>query len=197
VSAPFARRPAPKTPGWRLVIPLLALLAAVPARGEPITALCAGCHGPKGVSSDPQVPNIGGQSPTFITYALKAYAAGVWPSDVMAGIARALSDVQIRAAADFYSRQPWVPQQQRVDREKARQGERIHAALCAKCHVEGGRAYDEYEAVLVGQWMPHLRRVLALYRRGERAAEAMMLEKLGKLRAEDIEALVHYYGRGE
>jgi sulfide dehydrogenase cytochrome subunit len=175
----------------------LAATLASAAQGQQVTALCAGCHGPQGVSEDPSVPSIGGQSPVFITYALKAYAAGVWPSEVMSGIASALTDEQIRAAADFYSRQPWVPRRQEVDPTKARAGERIHGLLCIKCHIEGGREYDEYEAVLVGQWMPHLRRVLAQYRRGERAAEQMMLKKLDKLRPEDVDALVHYYGRGE
>lgn len=163
----------------------------------PIGALCAGCHGPSGNSSNPNFPIIAGQSPIFITYALKAFAAGVWPSTVMGGIAQGLSEDQIMAAAAYFSRQPMVRQRQSVDPDKAARGEQIHLRLCEKCHISGGRAYDEYEAVLVGQWMPHLRKVLEQYRRGERAAEAMMLKKLAKLGPADVEALVHYYGRGE
>jgi sulfide dehydrogenase cytochrome subunit len=166
------------------------------SHGDQTTALCAGCHGPNGVSTDPNIPIIAGQSRTFIIYALKAFAAEVWPSTVMGEIAKGLNDEQIAAAAEFFSNQKMVRQRQAVDRDKAEEGARIHATLCGKCHIEGGREYDEYEAVLVGQWMPHLRKVLGQYLRGERAAEQMMLIKLSKLRPQDIDALVHYYGRG-
>lgn len=115
----------------------------------------------------------------------------------MGEIAKSLDEKQIRIAASFFSQQQMVRQRQSVDRDKAAAGERIHAQLCEKCHVNGGREYDEYEAVLVGQWMPLLRTVLEQYRRGERAAEAMMLIKLAKLGPAELEALVHYYGRGD
>ena len=190
-----------KKTALRCLIVLAGLAAglppALPAADAEGPALCVGCHGPTGAGIDPGIPMIAGQSPIFITYALKAFAAGVWPSPVMGPIAQTLTDEQIREAAEFFSRQEAFRQKQLVDREKAEVGERLHAELCEKCHINGGREYDEYEAVLVGQWMHHLRKVLEQYQRGERAAEAMMLEKLAKLGPDQIEALVHYYGRGE
>lgn len=182
----------------RLVILLVAGLSpGLPAAEAGGPALCVGCHGPTGAGIDPNIPMIAGQSPIFITYALKAFAAGVWPSPVMGPIAQTLSDEQISEAAEFFSRQPTFRQKQAVDQEKAELGERIHGELCEKCHINGGRDYDEYEAVLVGQWMHHLRKLLGQYQRGERAAEAMMLKKLSKLGPAQVDALVHYYGRGE
>ena len=182
----------------RLLILLAFALPGLHAADEPEgPPLCIGCHGPAGKGIDPAIPMIAGQSPIFITYALKAYAAGEWPSPVMEVIAQTLSEAQIQEAAEFFSRQPRFRQEQAVDEAKAERGERIHAELCEKCHVSGGRDYDEYEAVLVGQWMHHLRKLFAQYRRGERAAEAMMLKKLSKLGSAQVEDLVHYYGRGE
>lgn len=186
----------------RLILILTAILApglptAAQAMDDPALVLCTGCHGANGVSVDPNTPIIAGQSPIFITYALKAFAAGDWPSTVMGDIAKTLNDEQIVRAAAYFSTKALVRQRQSVDGELAARGERIHAQLCEKCHVNGGRDYDEYEAVLVGQWMPHLRKVLDQYRRGERAADPMMLIKLDKLGPAQLEALVHYYGRGE
>jgi sulfide dehydrogenase cytochrome subunit len=185
----------------RFLICLAGLAASTPhgllAKDSEGPALCIGCHSPTGTGIDPGIPMIAGQSPIFITYAVKAYAAGAWPSPVMEPIARTLTDKQIREAAEYFSRQPTFGEKQVVDGDKAERGERIHAELCEKCHINGGRDYDEYEAILVGQWMEHLRKVLAQYRRGERAAEAMMLKKLSKLGPAEVEALVHYYGRGE
>lgn len=162
-----------------------------------VVAMCAGCHSQDGSSRDPSIPVIGGQSKVFLVYSLKAYAAGDWPSTVMGGIARALSEGQIEAAAEHYSRQPFSRQRQPVDAVKAAQGQKIHASLCGKCHIEGGRQPDEYEAILVGQWVPYLRKVLQQYRAGQRAAEKMMLKKLAKLRADEVDALLHYYGRAQ
>lgn len=158
---------------------------------------CSPCHGSSGVGDDPNVPVIGGQPRTFLVYALKAYAAGDWPSPVMEAVAKGLTEDQIQMAADHYSRQPFRPQLQQVDPCKAEEGKKIHQRLCAKCHVEEGRVADEYEAILVGQRISHLQRVLKQYLRGERAAEKMMLKKLGKLGAEEVDALIAYYGRGK
>lgn len=186
-----------KTASWLLMALALGLHSADAAEAPEGPPLCIGCHGPTGEGIDPNIPMIAGQSPIFITYALKAFAAGVWPSPVMGTIAETLTDEQIREAAAFFSRKPKFGEKQLVDEDKAELGERIHAELCEKCHVNGGRDYDEYEAVLVGQWMPHLRKLLGQYQRGERAAEAMMLKKLSKLGPAQLDALVHYYGRGE
>ena len=186
-----------KTASRLLIVLVAGLPSSLPAAEPEGPPLCVACHGSTGAGIDPSIPPIAGQSPIFITYALKAYAAGVWPSPVMEPIAQTLSDEQIREAAEFFSRQQTFRQKQVVDEEKAELGERIHAELCEKCHINGGRDYDEYEAVLVGQWMPHLRKLLGQYQRGERAAEVMMLKKLSKLGPAQVDALVHYYGRGE
>lgn len=186
-----------KTASCLLIFLALRAPGLLAAEELEVPSLCVACHGRDGESIDPNVPMIAGQSPIFITYALKAYAAGVWPSPVMEVIAQSLSDSQIREAAELFSHQPTFRQKQAVDEKKAELGARIHAELCEKCHVNGGRDYDEYEAVLVGQWMPHLRKLFGQYQRGERAAEAMMLKKLSKLGPAQLDALVHYYGRGE
>ena len=44
-----------------------------PQRGEAESADCGSCHGSRGVSHDPMVPNLAGQEPTYLVNAIKAY----------------------------------------------------------------------------------------------------------------------------
>jgi cytochrome c553 len=44
-----------------------------PAAGEPLTAVCGGCHGSHGVSTDAATPNLAGQDARYLVNAIKAY----------------------------------------------------------------------------------------------------------------------------
>jgi cytochrome c553 len=84
-----------------------AALAQKPA--EPVqdkVAMCAGCHGIAGYrTAYPvvyHVPKIGGQSPTYLANALKAYRSGERWHPSMRGIAASLSDEDIDAIAAYY-----------------------------------------------------------------------------------------------
>ena len=44
-----------------------------PTAGEPLTAVCGGCHGSRGVSTDAATPNLAGQDPRYLVDAIKAY----------------------------------------------------------------------------------------------------------------------------
>ena len=44
-----------------------------PAAGEPATAMCGGCHGVRGVSTDSATPSLAGQDPQYLVNAIKSY----------------------------------------------------------------------------------------------------------------------------
>jgi len=44
-----------------------------PAAGAPLSAVCSGCHGLHGVSSDTSTPNLAGQDFSYLVQAIKAY----------------------------------------------------------------------------------------------------------------------------
>jgi cytochrome c553 len=44
-----------------------------PAAGEPLSAVCGGCHGSHGVSTDAATPNLAGQDARYLVNAIKAY----------------------------------------------------------------------------------------------------------------------------
>ncbi len=65
-------------------------------------AACAGCHGPNGGGIPGQYPRIGGQWSEYAEAQLTAFRQGVRKNNpTMADIAGRLSDVEIKAVADY------------------------------------------------------------------------------------------------
>lgn len=87
----------------------IALLAALPAGAQDITAgrakaqACAVCHGPLGISSQPDAPHLAGQSAIYLSSQLKAYRSGARLHEVMAVMAKPLSDADIANLAAWYA----------------------------------------------------------------------------------------------
>ena len=73
------------------------------AAGKAKAEACAGCHGANGVSTSPEWPNLAGQSKDYIVNALKAYRSGTRNNDVMAGMAKGLTDSDMDALAAYFS----------------------------------------------------------------------------------------------
>jgi cytochrome c553 len=89
------------------VLGLLAASAAAKADAEAAkataTGLCAGCHGPQGVSAADAFPNLAGQKKGYLANALKAYRDKTRNAPVMNGMAGSLSDAQIEDLAAYFS----------------------------------------------------------------------------------------------
>ena len=77
-----------------------ATLTADPA-GAP--EACTACHGADGIATMPDAPHLAGETNIYIDTQLKAFRTGKRTHDIMSEIAAALSDDEIRAAADWYS----------------------------------------------------------------------------------------------
>ena len=77
-----------------------------------VVETCQACHGPDGVGILPEYPNLAGQHNDYIVQALKAYRKGARQNAIMQGMAAALTDEDITAAAKYFSSQKpglWVP----------------------------------------------------------------------------------------
>jgi cytochrome c553 len=91
-----------------LAAPLGAALADKPVMNpaHDKVSMCTGCHGIPGYKTAYpvvyHVPKIGGQSPTYIANALKAYRAGDRWHPSMRGIAASLTDQDIADIAAYY-----------------------------------------------------------------------------------------------
>lgn len=65
---------------------------------------CVSCHGPDGISVLLDAPNLAGEVNIYIDTQLKAFRLGKRKHDIMSEIAAGMTDEEIRAVADWYSK---------------------------------------------------------------------------------------------
>lgn len=64
---------------------------------------CSVCHGPLGVSVAPDAPNLAGQPAIYLEAQLRAYRSGLRKHEVMAVMARPLTDDDIANLAAWFA----------------------------------------------------------------------------------------------
>lgn len=135
-----------------------------PAAGEAQTALCGGCHGPRGVSEDPLVPNLAGQEPHYLVKAIKAYRDRERSHEDMVADK---TDAEIEDIAAFYS----IQSAGSVTGVGEQTTEII--AKCDRCHGPTVGESTMVVPVLHGQKPEYLLRVMQEYRDGLRGSTMM------------------------
>lgn len=169
---------------------------------------CNGCHGDNGVSQSSDVPTIAGIAEFVHVDALFIYQDEARPcaeskyrqgdtsrpAATMCAIAADLSEDDIETLAAAYSALPYVKAKQDFDAAKAAAGKALHDEHCDRCHSEAGTNPDDEASMLGGQQMGYLRDTFAAYADETREQPGKMKEKLDAMSADEIEALVHYYG---
>ena len=109
------------------------------------TAVCTGCHGPNGNSTNPEWPRLAGQSAVYIAEQLHLFKGQVRANSVMMPMASSLSDQDINDVAVYYEAQ--TPQGLEADAKNWQAGEALYKRgdkarnipACAACHGPGGR----------------------------------------------------------
>lgn len=99
---------------------------------------CALCHGLFGTSHRAKFPNLGGQSPSYLTAQLKAFLSGERTNDrgQMAAIVLELQPGDLERVVDWFSTQDPPPPYDHGDTSK---GRKAYAAMaCATCHDAAG-----------------------------------------------------------
>ena len=71
--------------------------------GRQKAAVCNVCHGALGVSGAPDTPHLAGQPAIYLSAQLKAYRSGERKHEVMAVMAKPLSDADINALAAWFA----------------------------------------------------------------------------------------------
>jgi len=78
--------------------------AADVAAGKAKAMMCAACHGPAGVSSNPMYPNLAGQKANYIVKQLKDFKSGARNNNpLMTPMAKPLSDSDMENVAAYFS----------------------------------------------------------------------------------------------
>ncbi|MGA8514511.1 MAG: cytochrome c [Burkholderiaceae bacterium] len=73
------------------------------AAGKARAGMCATCHGPLGISQLPNAPHLAGQPEIYMIEQLKQYRSGKRANEVMAVIAKPMTDTEIEDLAAWYS----------------------------------------------------------------------------------------------
>jgi cytochrome c553 len=85
------------------MLPLAAQAGDAKAAKAQATTLCAGCHGPKGISSNPLWPNLAGQKEQYLIKQMTDYKEGRRADPVMAPLAQAFDTKAIEDFAAYYA----------------------------------------------------------------------------------------------
>ena len=137
-----------------------------PAAGEPLSAVCGGCHGSHGVSNDTSTPSLASQDARYLVAAIKAYRTTRKRESMRAYVA-GLSDKDIQDIAAFYS----------VQKSKAAEkGQTIVQELtgkCERCHGAGADVPGMTVPKIKGQDRDYLIMALRAYRDDRRESSAM------------------------
>ncbi len=167
---------------------------------------CNDCHGDKGITTAQDVPSIAGVSATVHSDDLKAFKEKKRPCNKvsykrgdtkrqgdMCTIAAKLSDAEIAALADTYSKLPYVPMKQTTDAAKVAAGKAVHERECKSCHSAGGKDPADDAGILAGQPLTYLKAALADLKSGKTDQPKKMKDKMAKITDADLEPLAQYY----
>jgi cytochrome c553 len=136
-----------------------------PKAGEPLSAMCGGCHGSGGVSADAATPSLAGQDAEYLAKATKAYRTTRKNWGMQRYVA-GLSDKDIDNIAAFYaSQEPRAADQVPASTQEL-------ATKCNRCHDQ-----DDNQVMaapkMKGQDKDYLVMALRAYRDGKRESSTM------------------------
>ena len=140
-----------------------------PAAGEPLSAVCGGCHGPGGVSTDTATPSLAGQDARYLVDAIKAYRT-TRKRESMRLYVTGLSDKEIQDIAAFYS----VQKSRAV--EKGQTLVKDLTDKCERCHATEADVPGMVVPKIKGQDRDYLIMALRAYRDDRR--ESSMMHKM-------------------
>jgi cytochrome c553 len=155
------------------------------AAGEPLSAVCGGCHGSQGVSTDSSTPSLAGQDAQYLVDAIKAYRTTRKRENMRLYVA-GLSDKEIQSIAAFYS----------VQKSKAAErGQTLVKDLtekCERCHGAAAEASTMAVPRIRGQDKDYLVMALRAYRDDRR--ESSLMHKMSLPYSDSIiESISSYY----
>jgi cytochrome c553 len=176
----------------------------VGGKDAPVTP-CFMCHGLDGVGdSAGAFPRLTGQAAFYMYKQLIDYASGARPSEVMAPIAREMTEPQMANVAFYYAvlKAPRAARSA-VEPEVLARGRRIaeqglpdaDLPACNFCHGEESAGNPPLFPYLAGQYAPYTELQMQLFKRGMRANDslAVMRDVARDLSDEDIRALAFYF----
>ena len=185
---------------WSLAAEPAVAVKADPAKGETISAgTCVACHTNDGSRGSAANPILQGQHADYLAKQLSEFKAGKRQNAIMTGMASALSEVDMKNVAAFYSGKQAKPGFAK-NKDLAALGEKIYRGgvadraipACAGCHGPAGAGIPAQYPRLAGQHADYVEAQLVAFRGGVRQNNAAMTGVAAKLNDREIKALSDY-----
>jgi cytochrome c553 len=165
---------------------------------------CEWCHGPQGHSISPIYPALAGQKAWYIVEQLQLFKAQTradpYARGMMWGMAAQLTDTEMAALADYFSKQtpfasPPAPFSGAKAAAAVTQGKSIYndgvaatgVAPCSACHQADASGSDQFPR-LAGQHALYLTKQLKAFHSGSRE-QVVMNGIVGPLKESEMEAV--------
>lgn len=158
-----------------------------PVAGEPLTAVCGGCHGSNGVSTDTATPTVAGQDASYLVNSINAYKGSRKHPGMRRAVAN-LSDKDIADIVAFYASQKSKP---------AEDGQKLIDDItqkCNRCHTGNMDNAAMVVPKVHGQDHDYLVMALRAYR-DERRGSSMMHNMSLPYSDTVIDSIATYYSR--
>jgi cytochrome c553 len=155
------------------------------AAGEPKTAVCGGCHGSHGVSTDSATPSLASEDPQYLKQAVKAYRT-TRKHVLMSRLVADLSDQDIDNIVAFYTTQK---------SKAAEDGQNLVKEItdkCNRCHAGDINNPALAIPIINGQDKDYLVLAMRAYRDGKRG-NSLMHNMSVPYGDSIVEAIASYY----
>ncbi len=163
--------------------------------------VCIACHAIDGNSVITANPKLAGQHPEYLSNQLTNFKSGERANAVMSGMAGMLSDADMHAVAEYFSKQTLNLGQAKTNGAGSL-GEKIYRGgiqansvpACASCHGPAGDGLPVKYPRLGGQHTEYVLNQLRQFRLGARANdEAKVMRTIAaKLTDQEMEAVADY-----
>jgi len=140
-----------------LAVPTICAQTAPPNHNS--VAACVTCHGTHGEGAPSGAPRLAGQNAQYMRHALSMFKARTRASPIMQPIAQTLSDVQMSALADCFSKQtaPLADARSAASPQLLQAGKQLvelgvaNVAACFSCHGAQGKGNGARFPSIAGQ----------------------------------------------
>jgi cytochrome c553 len=174
-----------------------------PVAGAEKAALCQGCHGETGNSTEPLIPKLAGQYGNYIAKQVRNYQAGIRTHQIMGAVAATVTEDELSDISAFFAHQPMmtgggVGLNNQMGKELYLNGDMSRMLVaCAQCHGVTGKGKTPDNAafpVLGGQHKEYLLGQLINFRLGDRSNSpgGVMNIMVQRLNDAELEALAEY-----
>ncbi|HZW21887.1 c-type cytochrome [Noviherbaspirillum sp.] len=160
---------------------------------------CAGCHGAAGNSTIVQNPKLAGQHAEYLAKQLADFKTPQRNNPVMSGIAKGMSEQDIKNVAAYLDKQESKPGAAK-NKETVEAGKKIYRGgiaeknvpACAGCHGASGAGIPAQFARLAGQHQDYTAAQLTAFRQGARKNSAQMTTIAKRMSDDEIQAVSDY-----